>query len=291
MCVGKIVSELEWTNTGLDDFDFNAVENFSPNTKVPEIPEGTQKDRVDYEQDVLGVSTKYASDLFNAVKRVQQKFYKSNFYKILVYTTQPAHFITAVSVIFIAYLMVPGKAHHKMSPFWNLIYLGSFSAHFGAQIWMTFVSGLALFFSLSRHTFGSVQQVLFPKYFLLNSVLSFITLFVFMKTNNKVLIDTWENFIQAVSISLCFLVELVVRLYFTPPLLRLIGIKHKIEKEAGVGLEVGKYDLGKLRDCPYYLKIHKSFRKIHMTIAILNLVAMACTTLHLYYLSHKLCSI
>ncbi|XP_056646865.1 transmembrane protein 205 [Diorhabda sublineata] len=291
MCVGKIVSELEWTNTGLDDFDFNAVENFSPNAKVPEIPEGTQKDRVDYEQDVLGVSTKYASDLFNAVKQLQQKFYKSNFYKILVYTTQPAHFITAVSVIFIAYLMVPGKAHHKMSPFWNLIYLGSFSAHFGAQIWMTFVSGLALFFSLSRHTFGSVQQVLFPKYFLLNSVLSFITLFVFMKTNNRVLIDTWENLIQAVSISLCFLVELVVRLYFTPPLLRLIGIKHKIEKEAGVGLEVGKYDLGKLRDCPYYLKIHKSFRKIHMTIAILNLVAMACTTLHLYYLSHKLCSI
>ncbi|CAG9828263.1 unnamed protein product [Diabrotica balteata] len=288
MCVGKIVSDIERTNPVIGKLEFKNVEQVRPQT---EDPQSCNPDRGEYEQDILGVSTKYVYYLFQVIKKLQQQFFKSNSYKILRHTTQPAHFITAVSVIFVAYLMMPGKTHPKMSLLWNLLYLGSFSAHFGAQIWMTFVSGLALFFSLSRHTFGSVQQVLFPKYFLLNTVLSFITLFVFMKTNNSVLLESWENLIQALSISLCFLVELVVRLYFTPPLLRLIGIKHKIEKEAGVGLEVGKYDLGKLKDCPYYLKIHKSFRSIHMTIAILNLVAMACTTLHLYYLSQKLCSI
>lgn len=41
------------------------------------------------------------------------------------------------------------------------------------------VSGLALFFNLPRHDFGAVQKVLFPKYFSLNSCLSFVTLISF----------------------------------------------------------------------------------------------------------------
>lgn len=41
------------------------------------------------------------------------------------------------------------------------------------------VSGIALFFNLPRHDFGAVQKVLFPKYFSLNSCLSFVTLISF----------------------------------------------------------------------------------------------------------------
>lgn len=91
--------------------------------------------------------------------------------------------------------------------------------------------------------------------------------------------------------SLCFLVELVIRLYLTPPLLSLIAEKHEMEKDAGVGMEVGKFSLGTLKQSPHYLKVHKQFRRIHSTIAMLNIVAMACTMLHLYYLSHKLCNV
>ncbi|CAH1103098.1 unnamed protein product [Psylliodes chrysocephalus] len=288
MCVGRIVSDFERTNSKNDLKEKTGIrrrDELLDSRKMGEESVG------EFETDILGLSTKYVYSVFDKIKNLQQKFFQSIFYKILRYTTQPAHFVTAISVLFIAFLMVPGNKQYKVSPIWSLIYLGSFSAHFGTQIWMTFVSGLALFFSLSRHTFGSVQQVLFPKYFLLNATLSFITLFVFMKMNNSVLMDSIDNIVQAVSIGLCFMLELVVLLYFTPPLLYLINIKQKIEKEAGVGLEVGKYNLGPLKDCPYYLKIHRGFRRIHMTIAILNLLTMACTTLHLYYLSHKLCDI
>lgn len=43
-----------------------------------------------------------------------------------------------------------------------------------------FLAGLVLFFSLPRHIFGKVQRCLFPKYFMCNSLLSAITLALFI---------------------------------------------------------------------------------------------------------------
>lgn len=65
--------------------------------------------------------------------------------------------------------------------------------------------------------------------------------------------------------------------------------KNNIEKEVGVGMEVGKHDPGVLVNCPHYLQIHKAFRKVHMTIAIGNIITMACTVIHLHYLANKIC--
>jgi len=88
--------------------------------------------------------------------------------------------------------------------------------------------------------------------------------------------------------AVCFFVELLIRLYLAPPLLQLIATKIAMEKKAGVGLEVGRHDPGPLAKCPQYIKIHKSFRKVHMLIAIGNLMSMACTLVHLLYLANKL---
>lgn len=99
--------------------------------------------------------------------------------------------------MYIAYLCFPSKSQSPISPLWTLIYLVSFSTHFGAQIWMTFVSGLALYFSLPRHVFGNVQKVLFPKYFLLNSILSLVTLAIFLRTKNQDLLVA-ENAVQVI---------------------------------------------------------------------------------------------
>lgn len=83
-------------------------------------------------------------------------------------------------------MLIPSeKKTSSDSTIWSLLYLGAFSTHFGAQIWMTFVSGLALYFSMPRHTFGHIQKILFPKYFLLNSVLSLVTLYVFVRAHNS----------------------------------------------------------------------------------------------------------
>lgn len=60
------------------------------------------------------------------------------------------------------------------------------------------------------------------------------------------------------------------------------------EEAAGVGMEIGKHNAGSLSNNEQYLKVYKSFRKVHMTIAIGNVITMACSVLHLHYLSNKL---
>jgi len=110
------------------------------------------------------------------------------------------------AVLFVASVLVPVKERviipdHPFSRTASFIYLASFVMHFGAQIWMTFVSGnyekdvkhlrgirasrllissllyrnliagLSLYFALPRHTFGEVQRVLFPRYFTINACL------------------------------------------------------------------------------------------------------------------------
>lgn len=107
------------------------------------------------------------------------------FFRILCNTTQPAHLLTILAVTTIAYFLNPNNVNeNKQSKVSTFFYIGSYCIHFGTQIWMTFVSGLALYFALPRHIFGSVQKVLFPKYFALNSLLSLITAIVFLKNNN-----------------------------------------------------------------------------------------------------------
>ncbi|XP_066155567.1 transmembrane protein 205 [Euwallacea fornicatus] len=247
-----------------------------------------QKIDFEYSQDILAVTTIWTKEIIFSINDYIKTLSDTKAYRILYYTTQPAHVVTSLAVLLVAFLCRSKSAVATLSPVWTLLYLGSFSAHFGAQIWMTFVSGLSLYFTMPRHTFGTVQKVLFPRYFLLNAFFSLITLAIFFRVKNNEL-RTTEIGIQAAAMSLCFLTELVIFLYFTPPLLSLISRKTAIEKEAGVGLEVGKFEPGKLKSCPHYMKIHKDFRKAHMKIAMGNIFTMACTTLHLYYLASKLC--
>ncbi|XP_042211570.1 uncharacterized protein LOC121858980 [Homarus americanus] len=89
----------------------------------------------------------------------------------------------------------------------------------------------------------------------------------------------------------CFLVNLGIRLYLTPVLIKLITVKIAIEREAGLGQEVGSNKPGLLSHCPHYMRLYCAFRKTHMIIAIGNMVSMAATSLHLYYLATKLCSV
>lgn len=86
-----------------------------------------------------------------------------------------------------------------------------------------------------------------------------------------------------------FFLELLIRLYLTPPLLQLIVKKNNLERAAGVGNEIGSHNAGPLKNCPYYLKIHQAFRRVHVTVAMGNMLTMACTVLHLYYIASKLC--
>ncbi|XP_011639738.1 transmembrane protein 205 [Pogonomyrmex barbatus] len=244
---------------------------------------------------VLVASTAHYNLLLKKLSMYYNVARRSKAFKILFYTTQPAHVIMIIAVLFVTSVLfpikervqVPGHPHSRMTSF---IYLASFVVHFGAQIWMTFVSGLSLYFALPRHAFGEVQRVLFPRYFTINACLSLTTLLIFVKHHPTHTWDT-EIAVQVGAMSGAFFLELLIRLYLTPPLLQLIVTKHNFERAAGVGNEIGRHNPGPLKNCPHYLKIHQAFRRVHVCIAMGNMLTMACTVLHLYYIASKLCAL
>lgn len=249
----------------------------------------------DLADDVLVSSTNHYSMILKKVSTYYEVVRRSKAFKILFYTTQPAHVIMIAAVLFVTSVLFPFKgraqaSNHPYSRIMSFIYLASFVVHFGAQIWMTFVSGLSLYFALPRHAFGEVQRILFPRYFTINACLSLITLLIFVKHHPA---HTWDSEIavQVGAMSGAFFLELLIRLYLTPPLLQLIVQKNNFERAAGVGNEIGRHNPGPLKNCTHYLKIHRAFRRVHVCIAMGNMLTMACTVLHLYYIASKLCAL
>ncbi|XP_042233369.1 transmembrane protein 205-like [Homarus americanus] len=213
-------------------------------------------------------------------------------YRALLEHTQPAHFITIVAVVYLGFRLFPDSRRHatEASTLTRLFYIAAVSTVFGSQMWMTFVSGLALFLSVPRHVFAQVQQVLFPLYFLCNAALMLVAVVMYTQHHPTHLWDT-HQMMQGCILVTCFLVNLGIRLYLTPVLIKLITVKIAIEREAGLGQEVGSNKPGLLSHCPHYMRLYCAFRKTHMIIAIGNMVSMAATSLHLYYLATKLCSV
>uniref|UniRef100_A0A182VVI4 TMEM205-like domain-containing protein n=1 Tax=Anopheles minimus TaxID=112268 RepID=A0A182VVI4_9DIPT len=269
-------------------------------------------------QDILGATTRATRSIFHRLRDQTYRFQRSQLYKILTSTTQPSHAISAIVVSLVLVALWPnlisgqGDAKQKCehgqqeagdtrgSPLTQIAYLSSFTIHFGAQIWMTFVSGLALYFSLPRHTFGLIQEVLFPKYFTLGTGLSTISLISFVQLRRSTrpeLADRnlahWDpvDLLQIVALALTAFLELFVRLYLAPPMLRLMHEKHRFEARASIGQEVGQFD-GTGNDClersRHYKATHKKFRQIHMATAILNMVSLTCTCVHLLYLATRM---
>ncbi|KAG5682829.1 hypothetical protein PVAND_012153 [Polypedilum vanderplanki] len=209
-------------------------------------------------------------------------------------TTQPAHLASIILVLFISFNVWPETyqdcqhAGEKLkSPLTSFIYLGSFAAHFGAQLWMTFVSGLALYFALPRHTFGICQEILFPKYFLINTLLSTMTLITFAKLHTNFNDLRWIT--QLMTLSICLFIEMIIFLYLTPSLLKLMRAKYQYELKLGNGDEIGyQRTLPSVIECPEYKEVHKKFRRVHFKCAMGNVVTICCTFMHLYYLASKI---
>lgn len=212
-------------------------------------------------------------------------------FKLLIKLPQPAHLIVLVTVIYLGFVFFP-KEYRKSEPgtLSNLVYIGSFATHFGSQMWMTFVSGIVLFFTIPRHNFGQVQRILFPKYFLLNAALGLATLTTFVH-HHPSYSWTFQQKTQAWALAICFVIELATRLYIVPPLLETLSVRMLIEQEAGVGGEIGRHEPGLLKDCPNYMKIHRKFRKWHLACGVANVAAVGCNGIHLYHLATKLCAL
>lgn len=205
-------------------------------------------------------------------------------------TTQPAHVASILFVLTISYCMWPElhkKRERQSNQLTTLVYIRSFAAHFGAQLWMTFVSGLALYFALPRHTFGMCQEILFPKYFIINALLSSTTLVTFAKINKRDDETRWI-IIQLAALSTSVVIEMTIYLYLTPSLLKLMRTKHELEQSLGNGQEIGHQEAYEGIQSRQYQKVQKAFRTVHIKCAIGNIVTICCSFIHLHYLALKL---
>uniref|UniRef100_A0A1A9W788 TMEM205-like domain-containing protein n=1 Tax=Glossina brevipalpis TaxID=37001 RepID=A0A1A9W788_9MUSC len=260
--------------------------------------------------DLLAKVTQSTKDFLLRFHYSIMKIQTSKIYTLLTKTAQPAHII-AICILSFVLLVVwpelvdwqktnramdqtkeshrhwePKERKHNENTFAILVYLGAFATHFGAQIWMTFVSGLSLYFSLPRHMFGMCQQILFPKYFALNAMLSILMLILYA----KYFLTTWtlSKCVQLGTLACTGAIEVIVRLYLAPTLLLLMHEKYKIEGTIGSGKEIGSLVQGDLINCPHYQRIHKSFRRLHMAVAIGNILTLVASCLHLHYLAAQI---
>lgn len=65
--------------------------------------------------------------------------------------------------------------------------------------------------------------------------------------------------------------------------------KNAVEAAAGIGNEVGQLNAGELiKKCPHYASLHRAFRSVHVAAATANVMAMACTFVHLHHLAGRM---
>ncbi|XP_058444165.1 transmembrane protein 205 [Malaya genurostris] len=299
---------------GVIDDEFNVTKSEVEKSLLREAP--SESDRVAVEEelyrDMLAGGTQVTRKLFEDIKRLGDKFCQSTTYKILTRTTQPSHAISMLFVSFMLLVLWPNiigqskessgdcaRLQPRASVLVSLAYFGSFAMHFGAQMWMTFVSGLALYFNLPRHTFGRIQEILFPKYFSMGTGLSVVTLLAFINLQRAAhpelktaSLHNWDPILllQLTTLALCAILELTVWLYLAPPMLRLMHLKYNFEARETVGQEIGQFsgtENVQLRRSSPYQNVHKRFRQIHMLTASVNMGSLLCTFVHLHYLASR----
>lgn len=175
----------------------------------------------------------------------------------------------------------------------RLFHLASFSGWLGTQLWVTFFAGLTMFRLLPRHMFGYVQSKLFPKYFLLGTVLSSVSMVTFIIEHP---FGSWDKqqTIQGSILGISLLTVIASVIYISPSIVKTISEQHKIEKEEGAGQAVGKVEEEKLivlKKNPKYVSLSKKFVRLHTFSAIANLLTFCAQGVHLVYLAANLVSL
>eukprot|EP00062_Callorhinchus_milii_P026950 gi/632989668/ref/XP_007883772.1/ PREDICTED: transmembrane protein 205 [Callorhinchus milii] len=167
----------------------------------------------------------------------------------------------------------------------KLTHLTFLSTMWGAQIWMTFVAGTVLRRNVPRHTFGLVQSKLFPYY--LFGVLggSFLSLALYAVYHPREMLSPAES-LQVASLFVCVLCAGLNAQWFGQSTSSLMFKMYKIEKEHGLGEEVGvsrgNPEYQRLRDTnPNYQDLSHRFVNYHIASVLCNLVCLVCTGINL----------
>lgn len=164
------------------------------------------------------------------------------------------------------------------------LHLLSFAAHLGAQCWVTFVAGFAMFFSLPRIMFGHLQSRMFPLYFATTLVLSSVTLMTYIVQHPYPTMTNTEVK-QLIGLCACVVSTFVNSFYIAPQIVDAMIRVFEIEKSCGVAYVVGYCDRTELKKDPEYSKHYRRFRLNHSISGVANVVTLVCNVIYLYQLA------
>lgn len=198
------------------------------------------------------------------------------------------YFAVVVITLFTSFLLYPGRRRmDSSSTLIAMIHLGSFTAQYGTQLWVTLVAGLTMFYNLPRHMFGQVQSRLFPMFFLWSLVTSAVSFSTFVSLHPY---DTWEkpHAVQAMCMMTGFLVAAVNSLVVAPLIVRNMVAAFNMEVEAGLRDVIGYADMSEMKKKnPQYAACYRVFRRCHGVSGMLTVLSLVANTVQLYYIASQ----
>lgn len=158
-----------------------------------------------------------------------------------------------------------------------ILFISAFAFNFGMTLWVTFVAGIVMYKNLPLHTFGHIQSKLFPLYFLIEAVTSFIMLAVaaYSARNHSDLL--WEYKVVMGSLTVSFISAVLNGFFVGPRSTAIMFKKHQLEKDISDKLA--------LEENPEYRSLKKEFGKTHGISALLNIIGLGGCCYILYWMS------
>jgi hypothetical protein len=103
---------------------------------------------------------------------------------------RPRNVATAAMLSKIAFDLISQRREANCDCYTKFWFLTGTGTTLGLQLWVSWFSGLTMMTILPRHQFGQVQAALFPKYFFLSSVSTFLAFTSFLQMKP---LDTWKD--------------------------------------------------------------------------------------------------
>ncbi|PKI70282.1 transmembrane protein 205 [Punica granatum] len=205
-------------------------------------------------------------------------------------------FVVAVAFLAVGVIFSPetfgsegsGGRPGKLETGLKLAHLLCFATAWGAALWVTFIGGIIMFKNLPRHMFGNLQSKMFPAYFALVGACCAVSLASFGYLHPWKSASTTEKY-QLGFLASSFAFDLANLLVFTPMTIQMMKQRHKIEREANIGEEIGwskNQEAAKVN--PELAAMNKKFGMIHGLSSLANIMSFGSLAMHSWYLAGKL---
>ncbi|GBG65427.1 hypothetical protein CBR_g50787 [Chara braunii] len=171
----------------------------------------------------------------------------------------------------------------------SFAHLMAFATAFGSSLWATFIGGVIAFRCLPRHQFGMLQSKLFPAYFRVVLTCVSVCLMALGLTHPFTKTAAAAERLQFWILSGSAVATAINLVLLEPWTTKIMFQRHKIEREAGLGGEVGlSRNREEAKTNPALAAINKRFGIVHGLSSMCNVVSFGGLTAHLWYLGNRI---